>query len=231
MVKKTYYTKGEEKTDKIENESKQAPKKDVSQKNILIGNTEKEKNESSDNIVHNEIEKKPRQQKKPVLVELESMSTQIKKDKVSKGERLKARQYDDQGNLLTTKGKIDKRPQVGMENLKKSRVYQQIIANKKLKQEVGKVAVLTPYAESDESEPEFEEIKLEIEPDTPKPPPAPTMSRTEMYLKEQAELREKQLAEQIKKMETENKKLKDKFQFNSHLNRLQVMSSNVKLKF
>jgi cell shape-determining protein MreC len=43
--------------------------------------------------------------------------------------------------------------------------------------------------------------------------------------------REKQLAEQIKKMEDENKKLKDKFQFNSHLNRIQAMSSTVKLKF
>jgi cell shape-determining protein MreC len=57
------------------------------------------------------------------------------------------------------------------------------------------------------------------------------MSRTEIYLKEQAELREKQLADQVKKMEDENKKLKDKFQFNSHLNRIQAMSSNVKIRF
>lgn len=227
MVKKTYYTKGDENVPKIENDSKQAPEKDVPQKKVLIGNKEKEKNDIENNIVHNEIEKKPRQRKK-VMVELETMTTQIKKEKITKGNKLKPKQYDEQGNLLTSKGTIDKRPQVGMENLKKSRVYQQIIANKKLKQEIGKVAVLTPYVESDESEPEFEEIKLETEPDVP---PAPVMTRTELYLKEQAELRERQLAEQLKKMESENKQLKDKFQYNSHLNRIQVMSSNVKLKF
>lgn len=232
MVKKTYYVKTDENPVKIENESKQAPEKDVPQKNVLIGNTEKEKIDIENNIVQVEIEKKPRQKKKPVMVELESMATQIKKDKVSKGNRLKPKQYDEQGNLLTSKGKIDKRPKAGMENLKKSKVYQQIIANKKLKQDMtGRVAVLTPYVESDESEPEFEEIKLETEPEVPQPPPAPVMSRTELYLKEQAELREKQLAEQIRKMESENKQLKDKFQFNSHLNRIQAMSSNVKLKF
>ena len=91
--------------------------------------------------------------------------------------------------------------------------------------------MVTPYVESDDSEPEFEEIKLEVEPEVQKPPAIPVMSRTELYLKEQADLREKQLAEQIKRMEDENKKLKDKFQFNSHLNRIQAMSSNVKLKF
>lgn len=230
MVKKTYYTKGDENAHKIENDSKQAPEKEVSQKKDLIGNKEKEKNDIENNIVQIESEKKPRQKKK-VMVELETMATQIKKEKITKGNRLKPKQYDEQGNLLTSKGTIDKRPQVGMENLKKSKVYQQIIANKKLKQEIGKVAVLTPYVESDESEPEFEEIKLETEPDVPPQPPAPVMTRTELYLKEQADLREKQLAEQIKKMESENKQLKDKFQFNSHLNRIQAMSSNVKLKF
>ena len=228
MPKQTFYTKGTENPPKVENDSKQPPEKEASQKKVLIADKEKEKNEIE--INKEQIEKKPRQRKK-VMVEIESMVSQIKKEKITKGDRLKNKQYDDQGNLLTSKGKIDKRPQVGMENLKKSRVYQQILANKKLKEEVGKVAVLTPYVESDESEPEFEEIKLETEPEVAQPPPAPAMSRTELYLKEQAELREKQLAEQIKKMEDENKKLKDKFQFNSHLNRIQAMSSTVKLKF
>ena len=230
MPKQTFYTKETENPPKVENESKQPPKKEPPQKKVLIGEIQNEKNDIEINKEQIEIEKKPRQRKK-VMVEIESMVSQIKKEKITKGDRLKSKQYDDQGNLLTSKGKIDKRPQVGMENLKKSRVYQQILANKKLKAEVGKVAVLTPYVESDDSEPEFEEIKLEVEPDVPQPPPAPVMSRTELYLKEQAELREKQLAEQIKKMEDENKKLKEKFQYNSHLNRIQLMSSNVKLKF
>lgn len=228
MPKQKLYIKESENAPKIENESKQPPEKETPQKKVLIEESQNKKNEIE--INKEQIEKKPRQRKK-VMVEIESMVSQIKKEKITKGDRLKNKQYDDQGNLLTSKGKIDKRPQVGMENLKKSRVYQQILANKKLKEEVGKVAVLTPYVESDESETEFEEIKLETEPDIPPQPPAPVMSRTELYLKEQADLREKQLAEQIKKMEDENKKLKDKFQYNSHLNRIQVMSSNVKLKF
>jgi hypothetical protein len=228
MPKKTYITKDAVISPKIEEQSKQPIEKEASQKKVLIENNKPEKNEIEINKV--QIEKKPRQSKK-VMVELETLQGQIKKDKITKGDKLKAKQYDDMGNLLTSKGKIDKRPQVGMENLKKSRVYQQILANKKLKQEVGKVAVLTPYVESDDSEPEFEEIKLETEPEVSQPPPAPVMSRTELYLKEQAEIREKQLAEQIKKMEDENKTLKDKFQFNSHLNRIQAMSSNVKIRF
>lgn len=228
MPKQKLYIKESENPPKIENESKQPSEKETPQKKVLIEESQNKKNELE--INKEQIEKKPRQRKK-VMVEIESMVSQIKKEKITKGDRLKNKQYDDQGNLLTSKGKIDKRPQVGMENLKKSRVYQQILANKKMKEEVGKVAVLTPYVESDESETEFEEIKLEIEPELPPQPLVPVMSRTELYLKEQADLREKQLAEQLKKMESENKQLKDKFQYNSHLNRIQLMSSNVKLKF
>jgi hypothetical protein len=220
MPKKTYITKDEVISPKIEEQSKLPVEKEASQKKLPEIVT--------DCVEINTKKVKPKQK---TMVELETLQGQIKKDKITKGDKLKAKQYDDMGNLLTSKGKIDKRPQVGMENLKKSRVYQQILANKKLKQEVGKVAVLTPYVESDDSEPEFEEIKLETEPEVSQPPPAPVMSRTELYLKEQAELREKQLAEQIKKMENENKNLKDKFQFNSHLNRIQAMASNVKIRF
>lgn len=220
MVKKTYITKDTLIPPKIEEISKQPPQKEASQK--------KQPEKDIDCV---EIKTEKPKSKLKTMVELETLQGQLKKEKISKGDRLKAKQYDDQGNLLTSKGKIDKRPLAGMENLKKSRVYQQILANKKLKEEEGKVAVLTPYVESDESETEFDTIKLETEPEIAQAPPVPVMSRTELYLKEQADIREKQLAEQIKKMENENKNLKDKFQFNSHLNRIQAMSSNVKIRF
>ena len=220
MVKKTYITKDTPIPPKIEETSKQPPQKEASQK--------KQPEKDIDCV---EIKTEKPKSKPKTMVELETLQGQLKKEKITKGDKLKAKQYDDQGNLLTSKGKIDKRPLAGMENLKKSRVYQQILANKKLKEEVGKVAVLTPYVESDESETEFDTIKLETEPEIAQAPPVPVMSRTELYLKEQADIREKQLAEQIKKMENENKNLKDKFQFNSHLNRIQAMSSNVKIRF
>ena len=56
-------------------------------------------------------------------------------------------------------------------------------------------------------------------------------TKTEQYLAEQERVREKDLKEQLKKFEEENKKLKESFNYNSHLNRISTMASSVKLKF
>jgi hypothetical protein len=97
--------------------------------------------------------------------------------------------------------------------------------------ESGKVAILSPYPESSDSETEFEtkDIKLELEPE---PAPAPPVSKgTDDFIKKQEAEREKMLADQLKAMELENKKLKDSFHYNNHLNRIQSLATNVKLKF
>jgi hypothetical protein len=105
--------------------------------------------------------------------------------------------------------------------------------------ESGKVAILTPYPESSDSEAEFEtkDIKLELEPE-PTPTPAATgvasggvSKGTEDFIRKQEAEREKMLADQLKAMELENKKLKDSFHYNAHLNRIQTLATNVKLKF
>jgi len=146
---------------------------------------------------------------------------------------------DEQGNKLKKDGTIDKRGETGIKNLQKSRVYQQILENKKLKEKEGKVAILTPYVDSSDSETEFEtkDVKLELEPEPTPPPPATGVASggaskgTEDFIRKQEAEREKMLADQLKAMELENKKLKDSFHYNTHLNRIQSLATNVKLKF
>ena len=75
------------------------------------------------------------------------------------------------------------------------------------------------------------DIKLELEPES-ESAPAPVVSKgTEDFIKKQEAEREKMLADQVKAIELENKKLKDSFHYNSHLNRMQSLSTQVKLKF
>ena len=89
---------------------------------------------------------------------------------------------------------------------------------------MGKVAVYTPFVESDDSE---DDIEFDIQLETPPEPPKKEDLEKERKITEALSAREAQ----VKAMEMENKKLKDTFHFNSHLNRLQHLSTNVKLKF
>jgi len=130
------------------------------------------------------------------------------------------------GQRLTKKGTVDKRAEVGLINLQKSRVYQQILENKKLKEQTrGKVAVLSPVVDDDTSDDDIE-FKIEEDPDIKE-----ERTQTKLYLEKQEQIREQELKEQLKKYEEENKKLKDSFNYNSHLNRISHMSTKTKLKF
>jgi hypothetical protein len=210
MPKKTFYTKeelAEQKNNKVE-------QKPVEKSDAQIINEEIDKVQTD--IIQKEL--KINAVKKKVSVT------------VKRGKPVKVVLTDDKGNKLKKDGTIDKRAETGMNNLKKSRVYQQILENKKLKEQHGKVAVLTPYVDSSESETEFEteNIKLELEPELPS---GGVSKGTDDFIKKQEAEREKMLADQIKAMELENKKLKDSFHYNSHLNRMQSLATNVKLKF
>lgn len=186
------------------------------------------------------VEKDPVTIKNKIIPKKEiDIETELKEDVIIKKEaprpiRIKrhtrATLKDADGNKLKKDGTIDRRGEVGKENLKKSRVYQQILENKKLKEQ--KAVVLTPYPESSDSEAEFEtkNIKLEYEPELVEPVPVVSKG-TDDFIKKQEADREKMLADQIKAMEMENKKLKDSFHYNSHLNRMQSLATNVKLKF
>jgi hypothetical protein len=216
MPKKTFYTKEEIEKQKNDTVEQKPVEKDPPQiKNIK---NDKEQTDIEKELIADAVsQKKP---KKPKPIKRHARSTLM----------------DEQGNKLKKDGTIDKRGETGIKNLQKSRVYQQILENKKLK-ESGKVAILTPYPESSDSEAEFEtkDIKLELEPE-PTPPATGVASGgvskgTEDFIRKQEAEREKMLAEQLKAMELENKKLKDSFHYNTHLNRIQSLATNVKLKF
>lgn len=201
--------------------------------------------QKNDDVELKPVEKDPVTIKNKIIPKKEiDIETELKEDVIIKKEaprpiRIKrnarATLKDADGNKLKKDGTIDRRGEVGKENLKKSRVYQQILENKKLKEQnikEGKVAVLTPYVESSDSEAEFEtkDIKLEYEPELVAPTPVVSKG-TDDFIKKQEVEREKMLNDQLRSMELENKKLKDSFHYNTHLNRIQSLSTNVKLKF
>lgn len=133
---------------------------------------------------------------------------------------------NDKGEKLTKKGTVDKRSEQGLKNLQNSKVYQRILENKKLKAEnKDKVAVFSPIVDDDTSDDDVEFV-IEEDPDIKE-----ERSQTKLYLEKQEQIREQELKEQLKKFEEENKALKEKFQYNTHLNRISHMASSVKLKF
>lgn len=198
---------------------------------------EKQKNDA---IEQKPVEKDPPQIKNKIVdkeqtdIEKELIADAVSQKKTKKPKPIKRHArpslMDEQGNKLKKDGTIDKRGEAGIKNLQKSRVYQQILENKKLKESGEKVAILTPYVDSSDSEAEFEtkDVKLELEPE---PAPAPVSKGTDDFIRKQEAEREKMLNDQLKAMELENKKLKDSFHYNAHLNRIQSLATNVKLKF
>ena len=153
---------------------------------------------------------------------------------------------DDNGNLLKKDGTIDKRPEAAKKNLVNSKVYKRLLENQQIPKKTIVPSIPKPIVE-DESDSdtdfELEEVKptkvIEPKPE-PEPEPEPTIvvkrkvTSTEMYLREQEAKRERELQEQMakmKQMEEENNKLKNRFVFNDHLNRLTHLSTTMKIKY
>jgi hypothetical protein len=159
-----------------------------------------------------------------------TLKKELKKDEIRrekpKGRPKKEVLRNEKGEKLTKKGTVDRRGEQGLKNLEKSSVYKRILENKKLKEETkGKVAVYSPVVDDDTSEDDIEFV-IEEDPDI-----KAEKSRTQIYLEKQEQIRESELKEQVKKFEEENKKLKESFNYNSHLNRISHMATSTKLKF
>lgn len=165
--------------------------------------------------------------KSEIQFEKELKNDEIKR--VKKGRPVKEPKVvvrNDKGEKLTKKGTVDKRSEQGLKNLQNSKVYQRILENKKLKAEnKDKVAVFSPIVDDDTSDDDIDFV-IEEDPDIKE-----EKSKTQEYLVQQERIRENELKEQLKKFEEENKALKEKFQYNTHLNRISHMASSVKLKF
>lgn len=139
---------------------------------------------------------------------------------------------NEKGIKLNKDGTEDKRSA----NYYNGPLYKAILARKKeaVESEPSKKKVVyTPIVESDsDTDVEFEiELMQPVSAPAPTPLPVEQHNGTNEYLKKQEAEREKMLSEQIKAMELENKKLKDDFHFNSHLNRISLSARNMKLKF
>ena len=175
--------------------------------------------------------KSSNQQSKKTTLEKELKKDEIRREKAPKSPKKMGRPKkevlrNEKGEKLTKKGTVDRRGEQGLKNLEKSSVYKRILENKKLKEESkGKVAVYSPVVDDDTSEDDIEFV-IEEDPDI-----KAEKSRTQIYLEKQEQIRESELKEQVKKFEEENKKLKESFNYNSHLNRISHMATSTKLKF
>jgi hypothetical protein len=152
---------------------------------------------------------------------------------------------DENGNLLTKTGSIDKRPETAKKNLVNSKVYKRLLENQQIPKKPVVSSIPKPVVEDSDSDTEFEleEVKptkvVEVEPIAlPEPEPTITVKRkvssTELYLREQEQKRERELQEQIakmKQMEEENNKLKNRFVFNDYLNKMTHLSTTMKIKY
>jgi hypothetical protein len=152
---------------------------------------------------------------------------------------------DENGNLLTKTGAIDKRPETAKKNLVNSKVYKRLLENQQIPKKPVVSSIPKPVVEDSDSDTEFEleeekpTKEVEIKP-IAQPEPEPTIvvkrkiSSTELYLREQEAKREKELQEQMakmKQMEEENNKLKNRFVFNDYLNKMTHLSTTMKIKY
>lgn len=157
---------------------------------------------------------------------------ELQKDEIKRVKPVKTRRTkrtktppmrNEKGIKLNKDGTEDKRSA----NFYNGPLYKSILARKK-QEEPEKKVVYTPIVESDSES----DVEFEIEIQASAPAPAPVVSQgTNDYLKKQEADREKIFSDQLKAMELENKKLKDDFHFNSHLNRISLSARSMKLKF
>lgn len=143
-------------------------------------------------------------------------------------QRILVKQYNELGQRLTKKGEVDKRPITSKKNLEKSSRYKEIIA-KKNEDKINK-PVLTPYPESDSDEELEFEIETIIQPASMPPPPPILQAQPIPFIQEEIAKRKK-MDDEMFQLKQENQKLKDNFHFNKHLQRIDMMSRNVKISF
>jgi len=168
--------------------------------------------------------------------EMELKQGVIKKTKNKKGEieyfNAKNQRINENKELLTKTGKVYK--QVSQRNKKEKVVFKtfdESDSDTEFEFEISNVKEPPVIVEDHFEKPEKVEKVVEkpTEPFIPLALPVP-VSNTDVFLKQQEELRNKQ-DEEMKRLLSENKKLKEGLIFNDHLSRISSMAKNVKLKF
>lgn len=134
------------------------------------------------------------------------------KEKVVKT-KTKTKMYNDKGQLLTKKGLVDKRVEVGKKR------YVEILEKKKAEEKIKPSIVFDPVVDSsDEEDCEFE---IEIEKPLEAPIPVIAEKPSEPVINEQIKLRQKMDEDLIAKLNAENKKLKENLCFKQQLARIE----------
>jgi len=245
MPKKTWIDKTDEKTAEIppESQTKTSENEDVT----FPKNPRHKKKESSVVFELNPINL---ESVKNGLTNNGKMKVELTEDEIVKAvaKRKKrvvvVKKRDENGNLLTKSGAIDKRPETAKKNLVNSKVYKRLLENQQIPKKPVVPSIPKPIVEDEtdsDTDFELEEVKpTKVIDPKPEPEPEPTIvvkrkvTSTEMYLREQEAKRERELQEQMakmKQMEEENNKLKNRFVFNDHLNRLTHLSTTMKIKY
>jgi hypothetical protein len=125
--------------------------------------------------------------------------------------------YNEAGQLLTKKGKIDKRVETGRALGLKQKRYQTLIEQQKAQKKV----ILTPIVDDDSED----DLEFEIEVESDLKPAAPVkQSGPDPLILEQIETRKKMDADMIEKLKKENEKLKDSLSFKQQLARIEGKS-------
>lgn len=140
---------------------------------------------------------------------------------------------DSEGRKLTKTGAIDKRAESSLKNLQKSKVYQAIQQAKAAKK-APVIPVVESEAESDDSDDSYEMeelvVKKRSEPQVIEKEVIKEIP-VEKIVEKIIEKEDVESKEELKKIKAENAKLKDNFQFNSHLNRISNLAKQVSIKF
>lgn len=134
------------------------------------------------------------------------------KEKVVKT-KTKTKMYNDKGQLLTKKGLVDKRVEVGKKR------YVEILEKKKAEEKNKPPIVFDPVVDSSDEE----DCEFEIEIEKPLEPPIPVVAEKppEPVINEQIKLRQKMDEDLIAKLNAENKKLKENLCFKQQLARIE----------
>jgi len=200
-----------------------------------IKKSDKNEDEKEEIKIDNKQKTKSRSNK---TIDTTLFEQEMKSDCVKKGKPVKTatndvkkvktlvKRYNEKGERITKKGTVDRRAEIGRERFRK---YKEIIEERKASNPVVK----TPYVESDDSDEDNIEFTIETINElesAPIVPVKPTPVKINPYLEEERE-KLKKAHDDMLKLQEENKKLKESVFLNSHLQTLDKMSRQVKLKF
>jgi hypothetical protein len=132
--------------------------------------------------------------------------------------KTKTKVYNEEGQLLTKKGKVDRRVETTRQLGLKQKRYQTLIEQQKAQKKL----ILTPIVDDDSDDDDLE-FEIEVESDIKPAVPIKQIGPDPLIL-EQIETRKKMDMDMIEKLKKENEKLKEGLSFKQQLARIEGKS-------